>query len=112
MPESDDLWSGAAAAVLDKGRRALPRKSDPPVSVTAMALGGHEVTVVPTDAALRFVQANRCLCTLTGHGAEALTGQDVALLLDDPRAAVWQEAGNRLHAQKALLEFLLLGRID
>ncbi len=28
-------------------------------------------------------------------------------LLEDPRAVVWQEAGNRLHSQKALLEFLL-----
>lgn len=42
----------AAAAVLDKGRRALPRKSDPPVSVTAMALGGHEVTVNDNRARL------------------------------------------------------------
>ncbi|HCK27808.1 MAG TPA: ornithine carbamoyltransferase, partial [Alcanivorax sp.] len=30
-------------------------------------------------------------------------------MLDDPRAVVWDEAENRLHAQKALLEFLLTG---
>lgn len=28
-------------------------------------------------------------------------------LLDDPRSVVWAEAGNRLHSQKALLEYLL-----
>ena len=28
-------------------------------------------------------------------------------LLDDPRSVVWEEAGNRLHSQKALLEFML-----
>jgi ornithine carbamoyltransferase len=28
-------------------------------------------------------------------------------MLDDPRAVVWDEAENRLHAQKALIEFLL-----
>ena len=28
-------------------------------------------------------------------------------LLDDPRSVVWEEAGNRLHSQKALLEFVL-----
>lgn len=28
-------------------------------------------------------------------------------MLDDPRSVVWQEANNRLHSQKALLEFLL-----
>jgi ornithine carbamoyltransferase len=27
-------------------------------------------------------------------------------LLDDPRAVVWDEAENRLHAQKALMSFL------
>jgi nucleoside-diphosphate-sugar epimerase len=35
----------AAAAVLDKGWRALPLKGERPVSATTMALGGHEVTV-------------------------------------------------------------------
>ena len=35
-------------------------------------------------------------------------GQEISEdLLEDPRAVVWQEAGNRLHSQKALLEFLL-----
>jgi len=28
-------------------------------------------------------------------------------MMDDPRAVVWDEAENRLHAQKALMEFLL-----
>lgn len=30
-------------------------------------------------------------------------------MLDDPRSVVWDEAENRLHAQKALLEFLVVG---
>jgi ornithine carbamoyltransferase len=29
-----------------------------------------------------------------------------AEVIDAPNAVVWDEAGNRLHAQKALLEFL------
>jgi len=28
-------------------------------------------------------------------------------MLDDPRSVVWEEAENRLHVQKALIEFLL-----
>ena len=28
-------------------------------------------------------------------------------LLDDPRSVAWDQAENRLHAQKALLEFLV-----
>lgn len=30
-------------------------------------------------------------------------------MLDDPRSVVWDEAENRLHARKALLEFLVVG---
>jgi len=47
------------------------------------------------------------------HCLPAHRGEEISeTLLDDPRAVVWQEAGNRLHAQKALIEFLLLGRIE
>lgn len=46
------------------------------------------------------------------HCLPAHRGEEVSeTLLDDPRAFVWQEAGNRLHAQKALLEFLMFGRV-
>lgn len=47
------------------------------------------------------------------HCLPAHRGEEISTtLLDDPRAVVWQEAGNRLHAQKALIEFLLLGQVD
>lgn len=46
------------------------------------------------------------------HCLPAHRGEEIShTLLDDPRAVVWQEAGNRLHAQKALIEFLLLGEV-
>jgi ornithine carbamoyltransferase len=42
------------------------------------------------------------------HCLPAHRGEEVsAEMLDDPRSVVWTEAGNRLHSQKALLEFLL-----
>lgn len=41
------------------------------------------------------------------HCLPAHRGEEVSVtLLDDPRSVVWQQAENRLHAQKALLEFL------
>lgn len=41
------------------------------------------------------------------HCLPAHRGEEVsAELMDDPRAVVWDEAENRLHAQKALIEFL------
>jgi ornithine carbamoyltransferase len=40
-------------------------------------------------------------------------GEEVAAeVIDGPQSVVWDEAENRLHAQKALLEYLLLGRVE
>ena len=42
------------------------------------------------------------------HCLPAHRGEEVsAALMDDPRSVVWDQAENRLHAQKALVEFLL-----
>ena len=45
------------------------------------------------------------------HCLPAHRGEEVSHeMMEDPRAVVWDEAENRLHAQKALLEFLLTGQ--
>ncbi len=47
------------------------------------------------------------------HCLPAHRGEEISHdLLDDPRSAAWDQAENRLHAQKALLEFLILDNLQ
>lgn len=60
----------------------------------------YQVTAELLDGAAPDVLFMHCL--------PAHRGEEIChTLLDDPRAVVWDEAENRLHAQKALLEFLI-----
>ena len=44
---------------------------------------------------------------LPAHRGEEVTAE----VMDGPQSVVWDEAENRMHVQKALMEYLLLGRI-
>ena len=47
------------------------------------------------------------------HCLPAFRGQEVSSeVIDGPQSVVWDEAENRLHFQKALMEYFLLGRIE
>ena len=59
------------------------------------------------------MMANADCDALFMHCLPAHRGEEVSEeVLEGPQSVVWEEAENRLHAQKALMEFLLLGRID
>ena len=63
-------------------------------------------------------QVDRELMSIAGpkalfmHCLPAHRGEEVsAEVIDGPQSVVWDEAENRMHVQKALMEFLLLGRV-
>ncbi len=76
---------------------------------------GEEQQITERHQLLAPFQVNQSLLSLAGkdaifmHCLPAHRGEEVtAEVIDGPQSVVWQEAGNRLHAQKALLEFLML----
>ncbi len=77
---------------------------------------GDEAEKEPREAAFRGYQINAALLAearpdaFVLHDLPAHRGQEITdEVLDGPRAAVWDQAENRLHAQKAILERLLRG---
>lgn len=64
------------------------------------ALSRYRVTKAIMDRADKDALFMHCL---PAHRGEEVTGE----VLDGPQSIVWQEAENRLHAQKALLETLM-----
>ncbi|MGB2249061.1 MAG: ornithine carbamoyltransferase [Alcanivorax sediminis] len=67
------------------------------------AFEGYQVTPELMDLADPEALFMHCL---PAHRGEEVSHE----MMEDPRAVVWDEAENRLHAQKALLEFLLTGQ--
>ena len=82
-----DVWSSMGHEAQQADRRA--------------AFNGYQITPKLLDLAAPEVLFMHCL---PAHRGEEISDD----LLEDPRCAVWTEAGNRLHSQKALLEFLLV----
>ena len=75
---------------------------------------GQEQEAEARRAVFLPYQVNEALMRLCDPGAlfmhclPAHRGEEVSAgVMDGSSSVVWDEAGNRLHAQKALLEFLL-----
>jgi ornithine carbamoyltransferase len=81
-----DVW----ASMGQEGEAAARQEAFRPYQVNAELMN-----LVPPEAIL--------LHCLPAHRGEEITGE----VLDGPQSAVWDQAENRLHFQKALLEWLL-----
>ncbi|HEY0961034.1 MAG TPA: ornithine carbamoyltransferase [Pseudomonadales bacterium] len=85
------------------------------VATDVWASMGQEAEKKKREAAFAGYQVNAELMALADskalflHCLPAHRGEEVSAdVIDAPDSVVWDEAENRLHAQKALLEFLLL----
>ena len=81
-----DVWASMGQEEEQKAREA--------------AFAGYEITTEMMEMAHEDALFMHCL---PAHRGEEVS----AAVIDGPQSVVWEEAGNRLHAQKALLEFLL-----
>ena len=114
QPNADILANGHNAQRVEAASEAV---ADADLVVTDVwSSMGHEGQEAQRREIFEPYQVNAALLNqaksdvLFMHCLPAHRGEEIsATLLDDPRSVVWQEAGNRLHSQKALVEFLLLG---
>lgn len=108
--------------LLEQAGRHVTLTPDPVAAVTdadivvtdVWASMGQEAEAEARAALFRPFQVNSGLMqhartdALFMHCLPAHRGEEVSAdVIDGPQSVVWEEAGNRLHAQKALLEFLL-----
>jgi ornithine carbamoyltransferase len=80
---------------------------------------GFEAEAAERNAAFREfivdrdVMAQAAPDALFMHCLPAHRGEEVAAdVLDGPQSVVWEEAENRMHVQKALMEYLILGKVE
>ncbi len=110
------------AEILQSAGNHIELHTDPKVAIKnadlvvtdVWASMGQESESESRKAIFRTYQVNAGLMSLANqdalfmHCLPAHRGDEVtADIIDGPQSVVWDEAGNRLHSQKALLEFLL-----
>lgn len=113
LPAVDQHIRGAAKIELCKDPNVAVAGADLVVTDVWVSMGQEsdaverraELGAYRVDAALMARAGPRALFMhcLPAHRGEEVTSE----VIDHPQSVVWDEAGNRLHAQKALLEFLL-----
>ena len=116
------------ARILERGRKKAPKRvslfRDPVQAVKnadvvytdVWASMGQEAEQEARAKVFEGYQVNRKLMqhakpdAIVMHCLPAHRGEEIsAEILDGPRSVVWDEAENRLHVQKAILEILLTG---
>ncbi|MEM9622310.1 MAG: ornithine carbamoyltransferase, partial [Pseudomonadota bacterium] len=116
-PDAQILASANSAQMVETAEDAV-RDADLVITDVWSSMG-HEGQEDARKASFAPYQVNEALLdqasreVLFMHCLPAHRGEEISeTLFDDSRSVVWHEAGNRLHSQKALMEFVLLGQVD
>ncbi len=117
-PTPEMVRQGGANVTLVLNPEQAAEQSDLVVTDTWTSMG-QETGKEKKRVLFEPFQVNQAIMALAAedalfmHCLPAYRGAEVsAEVIDGPRSVVWEEAGNRLHAQKALLEFLLGGGLE
>ncbi|HEC20578.1 MAG TPA: ornithine carbamoyltransferase [Gammaproteobacteria bacterium] len=113
LPDAQILAAGDGHATLAESPHAAVENADLVVTDVWASMGQEEEQAA-RELAFANYQVNADLMRLAKtdalfmHCLPAHRGEEVAAdVIDGPQSVVWDEAENRLHSQKALLEFLI-----
>ncbi len=104
--------TGGSAAYVDDARRAVAG-ADVVATDTWVSMGKEAEADQRLDRFTPYALDHALLAEAAGHAVvlhclPAYRGKEIAAdVIDGPQSAVWDEAENRLHAQKALMAWLL-----
>ena len=112
-PDSSILQAAGASAIIIREPLEAAANADLVVTDVWASMGQEEEQALREKAFARYQVDNQLMKAaaddaLFMHCLPAHRGEEVAAeVIDGPQSVVWDEAENRLHAQKALLEHLL-----
>ena len=113
QPDQSILDASGGHVALAESPSAAVRGADLVVTDVWTSMGQEEEMAYRQEAFSEYrvdahLMAQAAPEALFMHCLPAHRGEEVsAEVIDGPQSVVWEEAGNRLHSQKALLEFLL-----
>ena len=113
-PDTKVLQAAAASAVIMRDPAEAADNADLVVTDVWASMGQEEEQLLREKAFARYKVDSNIMNAAAGdalfmHCLPAHRGEEVtADVIDGSKSVVWDEAENRMHAQKALLEYLLL----
>lgn len=115
VPPADFLKTGGDRVTVTSDPVAAVQGVDVVITDTWTSMG-QEAETAKRKQELAGFQVNEALVArakpdaIVLHCLPAHRGEEITdAVMDGPRSAIWDEAENRMHAQKALLELLILG---